>query len=47
MNALNTQYKEAKQRAMQFMKAGNISAYLQALSEMNQFKKMMMMLSYN
>jgi hypothetical protein len=47
MKDLTIQYENAKKRAMEFMKLGDISAYLQTLSEMNRYKRMIMVISYN
>lgn len=47
MKDLNTQYENAKKRALSFMQMGEIAAYLKALSEMNKFKRMMTALAYN
>lgn len=41
MNQLSNQYKIAKQNANNFMKDGQISAYLNALLEMNKYKRLM------
>ena len=41
MNQLSNQYEIAKQNANDFMKVGQISAYLNALSEMNKYKRLM------
>ncbi|WP_170039571.1 hypothetical protein [Polaribacter gangjinensis] len=41
MNQLSDQYEIAKQNANDFMKDGQISAYLNALLEMNKYKRMM------
>jgi hypothetical protein len=42
MNTLFTQYETAKKNAITFMKNGQISAYLNALIEMNTYKRLMM-----
>jgi hypothetical protein len=47
MNKLTQQYENAKNQAMKFMQMGEISAYLQALAEMNKYKRMMTVLAYN
>lgn len=41
MNQLSNQYEIAKQNANDFMKNGQISAYLNALLEMNKYKRLM------
>jgi hypothetical protein len=41
MNTLFTQYEIAKKNAITFMKNGQISAYLNALTEMNTYKRLM------
>lgn len=41
------QYAIAKQRALQMMQVGNIAAYIAALSEMNQYKRMMNAITLN
>jgi hypothetical protein len=41
MNTLSTQYEIAKQNSIKFMQNGQISAYLNALLEMNKYKRLM------
>ena len=41
MNQLSDQYEIAKQNANDFMKDWQISAYLNALLEMNKYKRLM------
>ncbi|MEE9349540.1 MAG: hypothetical protein V3U80_05790 [Flavobacteriaceae bacterium] len=41
MKDFKTLYENAKSKANNFMIKGQISAYVQALKEMNQYKKMM------
>jgi len=41
MKTLNQQYNSAKKKAYNFMQKGQISAYLKALAEMNNYKSMM------
>ena len=41
MKELKRQYEIAKQNATEFMKNGQISAYLNALLEMNKYKRLM------
>lgn len=41
MNQLSNQYEIAKQNANDFMKNGQISAYVNALLEMNKYKRLM------
>jgi len=47
MRELAKQYESAKKRALSFMQMGEIAAYLDALSEMNKFKRMMIAVAYN
>lgn len=47
MRQLTKQYENAKKRALNFMQMGEIAAYVEALSEMNKFKRMMHVLAYN
>ncbi|MCL7762016.1 hypothetical protein MPF19_01220 [Polaribacter sp. Z014] len=41
MNTFKKQYEIAKNNAIEFMKNGQISAYLNALLEMNKYKRLM------
>lgn len=41
MNTFSTQYETAKNNSKEFMKNGQISAYFDALLEMNKYKKLM------
>ncbi len=41
MKTLNQQYNAAKKKATEFMQKGQISAYLKALAEMNNYKTLM------
>jgi hypothetical protein len=41
MNELTNKYENAKQNSMEFMKNGQISAYLNSLLEMNKYKRLM------
>ena len=41
MNTFSKQYEIAKQNSIYFMKSGQISAYLNALVEMNKYKRLM------
>ncbi|MDX6745495.1 hypothetical protein SHK09_01725 [Polaribacter sp. PL03] len=41
MNTFTTQYETAKSNATEFMKNGQISAYLNSLLEMNKYKRLM------
>ncbi|WP_189663000.1 hypothetical protein [Polaribacter sp. IC073] len=41
MNTFFTQYETSKNNAIQFMENGQISAYLNALLEMNKYKRLM------
>lgn len=41
MNDLTNKYENAKQNSIEFMKNGQISAYLNSLLEMNKYKRLM------
>jgi hypothetical protein len=41
MKTLSQQYESAKKKAYTFMQNGQISAYLKALAEMNNYKSLM------
>jgi hypothetical protein len=41
MNTFSTQYEAAKKSSIEFMKNGQISAYFNALLEMNKYKRLM------
>jgi len=41
MNSLTKKYENAKKKANNFMKKGQISQYLDALLEMNKYKRLM------
>ncbi|MFK8058584.1 MAG: hypothetical protein AB8B78_00670 [Polaribacter sp.] len=41
MNTFSRQYETAKKNSIEFMKNGQISAYLNALLEMNKYKRLM------
>ncbi|WP_439128564.1 hypothetical protein [Polaribacter sp.] len=41
MNTFSKQYEIAKKNSIEFMKNGQISAYLNALVEMNKYKRLM------
>ena len=41
MKNLTKQYENAKQNSIEFMKNGQISAYFEALLEMNKYKRLM------
>ena len=41
MNTLSSQYETAKNDSIEFMKKGQISAYFNALLEMNKHKRLM------
>ena len=41
MNTFKKQYETAKKNSIEFMKNGQISAYLNALLEMNKYKRLM------
>lgn len=47
MKDLKKLYANAKSQANQFMLNGQISAYVETLREMNQYKKMMITISAN
>lgn len=47
MKDLKKQYETAKKKALQFMQKGQISAYLNSLREMNQYKSMMIAIRSN
>ena len=41
MKTFSTQYEAAKRNSIEFMQKGQISAYLNALVEMNKYKRLM------
>ncbi len=41
MKDLTNKYESAKQNSIEFMKKGQISAYLNSLVEMNKYKRLM------
>ena len=47
MIELKKHYENAKSKATLFMEKGNISAYINALIEMNRYKKLMVAVSRN
>ncbi len=47
MIELKKHYSIAKKKANLFMKSGNINAYVDALIEMNRYKKLMVAVSNN
>jgi hypothetical protein len=47
MKDLTKQYETAKQNSIEFMKMGQISDYLNALLEMNKYKRLMVAVSAN
>ena len=47
MKDLTKQYETAKQDSIKFMKMGQISNYLNALLEMNKYKRLMVAVSAN
>jgi hypothetical protein len=47
MNNLSQQYEIIKQNAIEFMKKGQISAYFDALLEMNKYKRLMTLIVSN
>lgn len=42
MNELTKQYEQAKNNSKEYMKNGQIAAYLNALLEMNKYKRLML-----
>lgn len=47
MKDIKSQYELAKYKAKQLMQKGQISAYLQQLSEINQYKSLMITMTAN
>lgn len=47
MIELTNKYETAKQNSIEFMKNGQISAYLNALLEMNRYKRLMVAVAAN
>ena len=47
MNTFSQQYETAKQNSIEFMKNGQISAYFNALLEMNKYKRLMVAIVSN
>lgn len=47
MKDLTKQYETAKQNSKEFMKSGQISAYFNALLEMNKYKRLMLAVTAN
>jgi hypothetical protein len=47
MNTFSKQYETAKNNSKEFMKNGQISAYLKSLSEMNKYKRLMLVVVAN
>ena len=47
MKDLKLKYETAKNKALQFMQTGQISAYINSLKKMNQYKSMMIAISSN
>ncbi|MBU3011487.1 hypothetical protein KO506_08735 [Polaribacter vadi] len=47
MNELTNKYENAKQDSIEFMKNGQISAYFNALLEMNKYKRLMLAVALN
>jgi len=47
LKELVQQYENAKKRALSYMNTGEIAAYIDALSEMNKFKRMMSAVAWN
>lgn len=47
MKDLNNKYENAKSSSIEFMKNGQISAYFNALLEMNKYKRLMIAITAN
>ena len=47
MKDLTNKYENAKQDSIEFMKNGQISAYLNSLLEMNKYKRLMVAIAAN
>ena len=47
MKELIKQYENAKKRSLEFMKKGQLSAYLDTLIEMNKYKRLMVVVVAN
>ena len=47
MKELKIQYQTAKNRALHFMRKGQLNSYVDALVEMNRYKKLMMAVQAN
>jgi len=47
MNELIKQYETAKKQALNFMNKGQLNAYFNALVEMNNYKKLLLLVSAN
>ncbi|PHS51283.1 MAG: hypothetical protein COB01_10850 [Lutibacter sp.] len=47
MKELIKQYQAAKKKALKFMKNGQLSAYFDALIEMNHYKRLMLTINVN
>ena len=47
MNELNEKYEKAKLDSIEFMKRGQISAYLNALAEKHKYKRLMVAIIAN
>ena len=47
MSNLTKQYETAKRNSIEFMKNGQISAYFQALLEMNKYKRLLVAIAAN
>lgn len=47
MNDLTNKYENAKSSSIEFMKNGQISAYLNSLLEMNKYKRLMVAITAN
>lgn len=47
MKDLTNKYESAKQKSIEFMQTGQISAYLNSLLEMNKYKRLMIAITAN
>ena len=47
MKDLTNKYENAKQNSIEFMKNGQISAYLNSLLEMNKYKRLLVAIAAN
>ena len=47
MKSISEQYESTKKKALQFMQKGQISAYINALAEMNRYKNLLLAIQAN